>query len=337
MTAWKTQMRHALFSGLLALQAHAVAQTAPAASAASGAAACPPTAQAPTAEQAAAAIAKKNDRGFLWRITKDGRSSYLYGTIHVARMEWMFPGPRTLAALRDSNTLALEIDGTDPELAKRLALGMAPRAGEPGASLPEDLAERLRSNLRLACLPLGLMRSMTPELLGMLLTMGVARDQGFDSAYGIDMALGEIARHLRKRVVSLETPELQLEMMRAQDAAELREAMEKMLGELESGSSRPLLLRMANVWSTGSAAEMGRYREWCGCATTPHEQEALKKLLDDRNGPMAERIDALHGQGESVFAAVGSLHMFGPAALPQLMGKRGYRVEFVDFNASPPR
>ena len=34
------------------------------------------------------------DRGFLWKLEKDGRTSWLYGTVHVARLEWAFPGPR---------------------------------------------------------------------------------------------------------------------------------------------------------------------------------------------------------------------------------------------------
>jgi uncharacterized protein len=55
----------------------------------------------------------------------------------------------------------------------------------------------------------------------------------------------------------------------------------------------------------------------------------MKRALDDRNPALAEHIDALHQSGKQVFAAVGSLHMFGPLGLPALMAKRGYRVERV--------
>ena len=54
-------------------------------------------------------------------------------------------------------------------------------------------------------------------------------------------------------------------------------------------------------------------------------------MLDDRNPAMAARIDALHSGGQTVFAAVGSLHLFGPQALPALMAQRGYRVERIAF------
>ena len=54
-------------------------------------------------------------------------------------------------------------------------------------------------------------------------------------------------------------------------------------------------------------------------------------MLDERNPLMADKIDALHAGGQSVFTAVGSLHMIGPQGLPTLMAKRGYRVERVAF------
>jgi uncharacterized protein len=85
------------------------------------------------------------------------------------------------------------------------------------------------------------------------------------------------------------------------------------------------------VWEEGRADELARYRDWCECAGTAFERATLKAMLDDRNRPMAERIDKLHASGKSVFVAVGSLHMFGPAALPTLLARRGYRVERIVF------
>ncbi|MDP0919542.1 hypothetical protein Q6272_31340, partial [Klebsiella pneumoniae] len=48
-------------------------------------AACPPAPVAPTAEQAAAWAAQAPDRGLLWRISRDGRSSYLFGSLHLGK------------------------------------------------------------------------------------------------------------------------------------------------------------------------------------------------------------------------------------------------------------
>lgn len=344
--AARRALRAAIVAGWMASHGLLLAQPAsPATAAASSAAVapasspaapadCPPAARLPTAEERARAVAQARDRGFLWRISRGGRSSWLYGTIHLGRMEWMFPGPKVSAALKASDVVAFELDITDAALMQRLQDGLAVAAREtPAATLPDPLAARLRAQLRAACAPPEMLTAMAPEMLGAMLMMMSARREGFDASYGIDPALAHVARREGKSVVSLETPELQLRLMRSRSPGDLHEGLEKVLRDLEQDRARALLLRVARAWEEGRASELTRYREWCECAETAYERATLKAMLDDRNAPMAERIDALHKSGKTVFAAVGSLHMFGPTALPALMARRGYRVERIAFKA----
>lgn len=293
---------------------------------------CPP-APAPSPEAVARAREQARDRGFLWRIRKGGHSSWLYGTLHVGRLEWVFPGPTVSAALAASEVAAFELDFSDPGVVQRLQDGLGAAAHDPAApTLPDDLAARLRQQLQAACAPPEWQQSLPPEMLGVTLTLMAARRDGLESGYAIDPALAQLARRDGKQLVSLETPEQQIGLLRSESAAELRESLDKMLGDLERGRVRPLLRRVAGAWEQGRAAELSGYRRWCECARTPRERQALKAMLDDRNGPMAERIDALHTEGKAVFAAVGSLHMFGPAALPALMAARGYQVTRIELH-----
>jgi hypothetical protein len=325
----------ALLCAGAAMAVHAQLPTAAPPAAASAApppaADCPPTARAPSAEERKRATEHARDRGFLWRIRKDGRTSWLYGTIHLARMEWMFPGPQVAAALRASDVVAFELDVTDGPLMARLQQGLSNTARDTVAPLPEDLAVRLRAQLRAACAPAEMLDAMAPEMVGATLMLLSVRRDGLDASYGIDPALAHFARRENKTVVSLETPEQQLRLMTSRSVTDLREGLEKVLRDLEQDRARPLLLRVASVWEEGRAEELARYREWCDCASTAYERATLKAMLDDRNRPMAERIDKLHASGKSVFVAVGSLHMFGPASLPTLMARRGYRVERIVF------
>ena len=71
------------------------------------------------------------------------------------------------------------------------------------------------------------------------------------------------------------------------------------------------------------------YERWCECAKTADDRALLAALNDERNPALAERIDALHREGQRVFAAVGALHMTGPQALPALLRARGFTVERV--------
>jgi uncharacterized protein YbaP (TraB family) len=87
------------------------------------------------------------------------------------------------------------------------------------------------------------------------------------------------------------------------------------------------------VWADSDYDDMAHFDAWCECLDTESERNMLKRLNDERNPSMADRIDALHASGKQVFAAVGSMHMFGPKGLPALMEQRGYGVERVDLKA----
>jgi uncharacterized protein YbaP (TraB family) len=290
---------------------------------------CPPEARPPSAAQVEEGARTARDRGFLWRVSKDGRTSYLYGTVHVGKMEWMFPGPEVLRAVRSTEVVALELDILDADLIRRLQEGTTRKPGQP---LPSALNLRLKAQLKAACLPEELLSQAAPEMVATTLTMMAARQEGLDPAYAVDAVYAGMARSLNKPVSSLETPELQLKLLLGGTVAESREAVEAALEELESGKASPLLLHMAQVWADGRLGELESYENWCECLKTETERVMMRRLLDERNPGLASGIDAIHASGRSVFAAVGSLHMIGKLGLPALLAKRGYKVERVDFN-----
>ena len=146
---------------------------------------CPPVAGAPSPDALAAAARTASDRGPLWRIERDGRSSWLYGTLHVGRLAWAFPGPNVSAALH----------------------------------------------------------------------------------------------------------------------------------------------RLALAWERADLAALASYEDWCECARDEAERAFSKRLNDDRNPGLADAIARLHNGGQSVFAAVGALHMTGPQALPALLRARGFKLQ----------
>ena len=290
------------------------------------------------AQQAAAQAARalkaqsepggSRDRGFLWRLSKGGHDSWLYGTMHVARPDWVIPGPAVAAALRESERIALELDITDADIARRLGAAQAPGGGEP---LPEALEQRLQGQARAACIPDAISQSLSPVLLALNLAVTAGRADGLDPAYGIDAFIALLGHQLGKQVDSLETPEMQLEMLTGGTPEERVEMIDRTLAELEKGQTRRMLKRIADVWSGSKLDELERYASWCDCMKTADDRRDMKRMLDERNPAMAEQVAAWHEGGERVFAAVGSLHMIGPQGLPALMKARGYRVERIIF------
>ena len=98
-----------------------VLATAPARAAAD----CPPQASPPTAGQLRDGLRDARDRGLLWRIDKDGQTGWLYGTLHVGRPAWASPGPRVHQALREADTVALELDLADPAVLQAFGEALA--------------------------------------------------------------------------------------------------------------------------------------------------------------------------------------------------------------------
>ena len=289
---------------------------------------CPPIPQQLAAEQIQSGMQDARDHGFLWRIRKGDHSSYLYGTVHVARLANMFPGPSVVQAVRDSDTVALELDMLDPDIQARLRAGMT--QAQPTA-LPVPLAQRLAKRVEFECLPVNALDSFSPEMQVTALSALTGRRDGIDPAYGIDNFLAGLARGGSKRVVSLETPELQLKLLKMPTPEATIEFVDAAVTELESGRTLQTLQRLFKVWVNGDDADLARYDKWCECTPPESERLLMKRMLDDRNPGLADGISALHEAGQRVFAAVGSLHMIGPVGLPALMAQRGYTVERVAY------
>lgn len=307
-------------------------QGTPAASAAGPRADCPPVPREPSAEQLQAALQAARDRGFLWRISKGGRDSYLYGTIHVGKLDWAFPGPRVREALEGSETLALELDLTDPDVLAQLSRSMKPDATRGTRfQLPPAAQQRLARQAQLACVGPDVLSGQHPVMQAITLTVLAARHDGLDPSYAQELVLGGIARAIDKRIVSLESAEMQAGLLVPSDQKQALAITEQTLTQLEKGQARAMLVKVARVWDESDLEQLSNFEQWCGCADTEDARQFLRRVNDDRNGPMAERIDGLHSGGRTVFAAVGALHMTGPRGLPQLLQQRGYTVERVRF------
>lgn len=289
---------------------------------------CPPASALPNQEALILAAKNAKDHGFLWQIRKDENTSYLYGTIHLARFENMFPGPIVKKALEDVDTVALELDVLDPDIMSRLVKSMSTTKGY---GIPAELSKKIQEAAKAQCLPNESMANMMPEL--QVITLGVlqARKDGLYAEYGIDLVLSGFGHAAEKNMVSLESPEMQMEMLKMDSQQETVDFVRENLLRLESQEQRELTLRMFNGWESANYEDFKNYPNWCQCMNTEADKKYMQRLLDQRNVNLAKSIDMLHTSGKAVFVAVGSLHMFGEKNLPDLMRKHGYKVEVVAF------
>lgn len=307
-----------MVSGALFAQANAANETK-----------CPTPPPQPSKERVTQLMESAADRGFMWRIEKNGRVSHLYGTIHINKLEWAFPGNKTVAALKASDVIALELDILDPGVQQAMAdparFGIKPLDISPGNK------RRIEVAANSLCLPMSAIASMHPLMQMVSMTLIDARFVDLDPGFGSEVFLANFARGAKKPVVSLETPEIQMRALLGGNQKEMLEQIDEALKQFEARKSRKMMERLAATWANGDLGEAESYETWCECVNTPADRAFLKRVNEDRNPGLARGIDRLHLSGKRVFAAVGSLHMVGPRGLPALLAGMGYRVERVPF------
>lgn len=288
---------------------------------------CPPAAPALTPALVQEAQRKAADRGLLWRAEKDGRVSWLYGTIHLGRSDWIVPGPRTAAALGASDVIALELDVFDPALAAALM-----RPADPAIAarvLTGETLQGYRAAVARTCAPEALLAAQRPFMGAMTLSLLDMRREGMHAEFALEGLLAAASRRLGKPLVGLETPQQQLDALIPRSDAEERQFVDGILKGLASGETRRYYRRLADAWAAGDEADLANYEAWCDCVNTQAERDMLRRVLDDRNPGLADGIARLHAGGKSVFAGVGAMHFVGNGSIVQLLRGKGFTVTRV--------
>ena len=287
---------------------------------------CPPPSQIPTEAQATAAARDARDRGFLWTVERDGKTSHLYGTLHVGKLDWAMPGPRLRDALRRSKVLALELDISDPQVQQQLLSQIQTTQPSP---LPAELLAQLRSMADTLCISWNELAPQRPEFQLTVLTLAAARYDGLDAGMGSEVVLAGLAPHLGIRVHGLESVTEQIDALTMNSPAELAEWVGTGLRDLRTEQARKLMRELARTWAESDLKRLESYADWCECMNTPSERALADRVIDQRNRTLADRMDALHAQDGPAFVAVGSLHMVGAEGLPALLKARGFTVKRV--------
>lgn len=250
-------------------------------------AACPPTAEVPDSEEIQAAVRFAKDRGFLWRLRRDGHESYLYGTLHIGRLAWAMPGPTMRTALRATDTLAVELDISDPQALSPLTQ-MAPLDPPLSAALQQRLDEQIRA----ACLPEGTLSGMHPLLQVTTLEALAGRWDDLYLEFGQEVVLLGMAHSDGRSVAALETAEEQLAAIIPSDAGDIVPTIEKILAQFEGNEIVPILHKTAAAWSESDIVVLEHYEDWCNCVHDDQERSYMRNLVQERNrvGQTVRRI-----------------------------------------------
>jgi uncharacterized protein YbaP (TraB family) len=269
--------------------------------------------------------------GGLYRVSRDGRVAYLFGTVHVGTRSFYPLAPEVMRALGKANRVVVELDtrANDAFLRAVDKFGSYPRGEDIRKHISPDTLRQLTAALHEVGISVSSMAHLKPWLIAnMLLSVHLERI-GYRRSEGVEQVLLAAARRRGAPVAELESAEYQLALFDSMNHIEAERYLREMLRGLLDGSAVRRARAIVEAWRAGDTKALDALLRDATDGRSEMSDFTRRKLLGRRNPEMAAHIERLMGEGSVTFVGVGLLHLLGPNGLPQLLAQRGYLVEQV--------
>jgi uncharacterized protein YbaP (TraB family) len=275
----------------------------------------------------------------LWMGEQGTHRVALFGTIHVPDARVLALPPAVQSAFDRADRVVTEIPlGADAQAQMATAL-LLPPDQRLRAIIGDARFARLEGRVREALAPRapeiaplvgGMLDRLTPwAAMAQLATLEYLPDL-LAGRTALDAALYADAVKAGKKVGGLETVAEQAGTFDAFTPDGQARLLDEALRELEAPGSAVTGAQLVEWYLAGDAAKLASaLAEPAGDAALARKFET--EVLVKRNHRMASRVDDLRrgAPAETLFVAVGAMHLVGPENLPQLLQARGYAISRV--------
>lgn len=270
----------------------------------------------------------------LFKVEGNGlkKTSYLFGTIHLADPRVLNLHPNAKAAFKSSDAFYAEID-LDPGAQLKIAPLIMRKDGKKlseaiGPELSAKLSKVLKAiNPALSATVFEHLKTWTISA-----TLPVLEGQ-LTGKQPLDSVLYQRAQKDKKTIGALESADAQVglfdQFTEQEQQIMLSETLDMMIAEQKVEIKA--LERLLNVYLTGTTTEIAECMtaEMSKMDSNPElTKRLMKALLDDRNIGMADKANEFMqaDPNKSHFFAVGAAHYTGKLAVQDLLQKKGYKV-----------
>jgi uncharacterized protein YbaP (TraB family) len=261
----------------------------------------------------------------MWKASSPSTTVYLLGSIHLGDKD-LYPLPEAVeSAFNASKLLVVEVNVKDVD--KLAALKLVQQYGiySEGDSLSKHVSKSTSDALDDFCskhgLPRMLLERMKPWVAAITVEALALQQAGEDPNLGIDLHfLNEIKQ--QQKIEQLETADFQMTVLSSGSESEQQEMLADVLKDV--GDAKEHIRQMQDALLSGDPATVQQYLQE---HNTP--KSLYKRLLDDRNGPMADRIDGYLKGKDQCFVVVGAAHLVGDQGIVRLLQQKNYKVELI--------
>ena len=284
--------------------------------------------------QAGSGRSPGDGRLFLWKLVTPKATSYLLGSVHVARPDFYPLDRRVEEAFAQCSVLAVEADigGNLDQLTDAVkSLGLYPEGGDDG--LERHLSARTRRQFEKIHLDVAALRQLKPWLAALVIDAQLFKALGFDVNLGIDKHFLDAARQRGLPIRQLESLDAQLRLFADTPEACAEAQLYEALRAVQNKGR--LLKKTVALWQAGDAEALaGLFAQ--DLEAHPEYRDCADWFFGRRNRAMADIVDGWLGQGEPVFVVVGAGHLVGPDGLVALLRAKGHAVTQVGAGSKAP-
>jgi uncharacterized protein YbaP (TraB family) len=260
----------------------------------------------------------------VWKISKNGKSLFLGGSVHILRAgDFPLPGEFDRAFLQ-STLLVLEADLEqmgDEGVVQYLMYRMILPSGQTLQSvLDSDTYDLLEAACAAYEYPIEVVSNFKPSMVITILTVLQIQKLGFVQE-GIDAYYLNKAQATNKPVAFLETVEAQIDLIVSMGEGYENDFVRYSLSDM-SNTENELTMLLAE-WKTGNASTTEKSlikwkEEW---------PVMYQSLITDRNAAWVPQIEEYLASGQVPFIIVGAAHLHGPDGLLTQLKNSGCTVE----------
>lgn len=259
---------------------------------------------------------------FMWDYSRPPSRVFLVGSMHVMKPS-IHPLPAQFeGAFAASDRVVVEVNtlAVSPQQMQGLlrAHALLPAGQTVSALLPPDTLRALEAYLTTQGVSLGAVAQMKPALVATQLAVGRLTALGYFSQFGLDQYY--MARADTRPILELERVEDQMALLTSPSMDVQVDMLDITLAQMNEIEA--MVADMVVAWLAGDEAAL---RELFDEQSPPTEAYRAfnRRLLDDRNVGMADKIQGYLATPGTYFVLVGAAHLAGEHSIVDVLRQRG--------------
>ena len=261
----------------------------------------------------------------LYKIEKNGNSSYLFGTVHVGDASMKGLPKKITDAILKSDEVVVEVD-----ISKLTPLEMQQRSMplmtlKNGKTLKTELSKQNYSKLKdyfaKKSIDIAMFNGLKPWAVMVTMMQIEFQNAGYSDKTGIDKQVLAYAKKHNIKIGELETLEQQLHMFDGM-AFLSNQMIEETFDQLADIDT--YFIKLVNAWKTGDMATLTSYYNM-SFDDSQYGEISEQAMLIDRNNNWIKQLTPRLTK-EQLFIAVGALHLPEQHGLIKQLKDNGFKV-----------